>query len=539
MTSCITPDEYQSKVINSTDKDILVLAGAGSGKTFTLLNKIHKLVTRDNVDPKKILVLTFTRVACEHMKQKYIDMIGKFSSDVPDFYTFHAFCYKVLSEYKQVQRSLGYSELPSIVDDQDMSKYQIKARSLSSCKVSYGRLKHYNELKGKERRQADNYYRILNKLIKTDNVIDYDSLSEKICSLISKKDASVLPVIEGYKYLLVDEFQDTDSHQYQFVKSMDHCHRVLCGDALQNIYQFRGCSNKPLKDLCSDNSWVKLVLPVNYRSSKQICQYVNNLSKDFHSRDYRVVLKSNAYAPSVRVYDTSLKNDMECAEDLVRYINKINSEDTIAVLCRTNLEVSEVYNALQSRGVKCSKSSTNEYLVEVVKSVVDKEYSYKFFQYLMNDQDYSVYKSFKLEGIADKDIFSSSYYRYWSSFVTQVIQDVNMIESVRSWDLEQSTFCLCDMFEVNKPANFIKSFDDLMQYLLDSVQSKKEPNVYVGTIHSVKGLEFDSVVVMYVDGTHFKINKEETENLLYTACTRAKKNLILFKNLKERSDSYR
>ena len=528
MTGYITPDEYQSKVINSTDKDILVLAGAGSGKTFTLLNKIHKLVTRDNVDPKKILVLTFTRVACEHMKQKYIDMIGKFSSDVPDFYTFHAFCYKVLSEYKQVQKALGYSELPSIVDDQGMSKYQIKAKSLSSCRVSYGRLKHYNELRGKEKRQADNYYRILNKLIKADNVIDYDSLSEKICSLISKKDASVLPVIEEYRYLLVDEFQDTDSHQYQFVKSMDHCHRVLCGDALQNIYQFRGCSNKPLKDLCSDNSWVKLVLPVNYRSSKQICQYVNNLSKDFHSRDYRIVLKSNAYGPSVRVYDTSLKNDMECTEDLIRYLNKVNSEKTVAVLCRTNLEVSKISNDLKCKGIKCSRSSTSEYFIEVIKSTVDKEYSYKFFQYLMNDQDYSVYKSFKLEDIADKDIFSPSYYRYWSSSVTQAIQDVNIIESVRSWDLEQSTFCLCDMFEVDQPVSCVKSFDDLMQYLLDSVQSKKDPNVYVGTIHSVKGLEFDSVVVMNVGGTHFKINKEETENLLYTACTRAKRNLMIF-----------
>lgn len=527
----ITPDKYQKQVIDSKAKDVLVLAGAGSGKTFTLLSKISKLVNYENIDPRCILVLTFTRVAAEHMREKYLEMNdSNYNVSVPDFYTFHAFCYKVLSEYKQVQKALVYDTLPTIADDQEIARYQAQAKSLSSCKLSYGRLKNINKLNGKEKRQAENYYATLKKLLRANNVIDYDSLSEKVCNLIASKDYSVLPVIERYKYLFVDEFQDTDENQYKFVKSMNGCCRVLCGDALQNIYQFRGCSNVHLKELCEDNLWVKLVLPVNYRSSAQICQYVNNLSKSFHSKDYRVVLKSNVLGPCVRVYDTSRTEDYnDYLPDLAKYVNMFSRSKSVAVLCRTNLEVSEVVNYLSSKGIKCSKNSAKEYSLGVVKSVIDKDYSYLFFQSFMDDHDYSLYKALKLEGMTDSEIFSSLHLYSWTSSFSQAVRDVKTVESVKGWDIQESSFALCNMFEVDVPSN-VESFDGLMYYLLNRVQSKQDNNVYVGTIHSVKGLEFDCVAVMGVNSKSFKIDNEERENLLYTACTRAKNNLLLFAN---------
>ena len=206
----ITPDKYQQQVISSNAKDVLVLAGAGSGKTLTLLTKIHNLVTYQDVDPECVLVLTFTRVASESMRDKYLQMQDSKYDAVPDFCTFHAFCYQVMRKYPEVLHKLGYESLPDVADDTDMAKYVLRARDVSACKLTNRQLEHPEKLSGKQFRQYENYSVALKRILKQANVIDYDSLSEKVCNLFVERDDSVLPVVSQYKYVFVDEFQDTD-----------------------------------------------------------------------------------------------------------------------------------------------------------------------------------------------------------------------------------------------------------------------------------------------------------------------------------------
>lgn len=524
MQQNIVPDSYQQAVIQSAAKDILVMAGAGSGKTFTLLSRIHRLVTYDNVDPECILVLTFTRVAAEHMRSKYMQVQDSRYDAVPDFNTFHAFCYRVLSEYPGVAKALGYSSVPSIATDVDMQRYKMQAKDESACRLSDRQLSKPYTLSGKSKRMYENYCKAYNRILKRANVIDYDSLNELVCKLFTDDSECIAPVKEKYKYVFVDEFQDTDKYEYEFVKSMQHCKRVLCGDALQNIYQFRGCSNKPMKQLIDSDAWVVYKLPVNYRSSYKICDYVNSLSAKFHSKKYRVELKSGIPGMPVREWSS---NSGDKEYDLARYVSACVKNGSVAVLCRTNREVEHFTNSLSKQGVQCSRQLDTEYSVNLIKACTDDSTLYRWLAANLSDKEYSLYRKLKLQGVTDKKVFTDKV-MYFPSTST-ILEDVDSIKQVLSlYSLNQCSFVLCSMFDVPLPEVEFEAKEELLAYIDNKVHTQPDSTVHVGTIHSVKGLEYDSVAVMNVNGNSFKIKSEEQENLLYTACTRAKKNLILF-----------
>lgn len=521
----IVPDGYQSAVIQSAAKDIVVQAGAGSGKTFTLLSRIHRLVTYCNVDPERILVLTFTRVAAEHMRDKYLKVQDSQYDAVPDFNTFHAFCYKVLSEYPGVAQTLGFNAVPDVASDMDMQRYKLQAKDDTSCTLSFKQISRPWTLHGKNLRMYENYCKRLSQLLKRANVIDYDTLNEKVCQLFVDDDECVVPVKERYLYLFVDEFQDTDEYQFNFVKSMQHCNRVLCGDALQNIYQFRGCSNKPLKQLLESDSWVTYTLPVNYRSSFNICSYVNSMSEKFRSKKYRVELKSTRKGPCVRECFDMNEDDTYSA--LAKYCKICSKSGSVAVLCRTNKEVQSVADAFKRLGVNFSRNVDSEYAVNVLEACDSDAVKYRWAAANMSDMEYALYRKLKLQGMQDEEIFESKCMYFPSTSV--LLSDIASVTSVlESYSVRDATFMLCDMFDAPLPDNEFEANEQLLAYLKNKVQSSPESSVHVGTIHSVKGLEYDSVAVANVNGNAFKIKNEENENLLYTACTRARKNLIVF-----------
>lgn len=519
----IESDGYQKEVIESAAKDILVLAGAGSGKTFTLLSRIHSLITYKNIDPECVLVLTFTRVAAENMRNRYMGQVQDSNYDaVPNFNTFHGFCYQTLSSYTKVMEALGYSSVPSVVDEIDMEHYIAQAMDISSCKLSRDKVTKHDNLTMKEMLQYENYHRALKKLMKKDNVIDFDTLSSSICNLFKKDDDSVKELKEQYKYVFVDEFQDTDKTQFDFIMSLKDSRRVLCGDALQNIYQFRGCTNKPMKRLIASDSWVKYKLPINYRSSTQICEYVNDLSSGFVGKEYRIELRSNDFSgPEVE--------DINCSDmdvDLVSNVGIFGAKGKLfgstAILCRTNLEVGHISNILRSLNIEVTNNKDSDYLTNLIMSVKDSEHKRNWLSSLLSDKEYIAYKEsgFKEELLRCKD-------------TEQVVQDIENIESILNNEdlfIDTKTFQLCEAFNVTMPSpGVVTCNEELIANILNKVQNIKKQDIYVGTIHSSKGLEYDNVIVYGVNSKYFKLDSEEDENIFYVACTRAKNNLVVLR----------
>lgn len=514
----VKPDKYQQEVIDSTAKDCVVLAGAGSGKTFTLISKIKKLVEQHKIVPDCILVLTFTRVAAANMRDKYLNSCNLSHERIPDFNTFHALCYKVLKEYPETLEALGYTSLPQVVNEVELNRLKLEAKHAVSCKISDSKINNPSKLKGKDKFEYEKFKRAFDHVLNKTNCVTFDTLSEQVCGLFQKDDPSIQKVKSQYKYLFVDEFQDTDEVQFNFVQSMSHCKRVLCGDPLQNIYQFRGCSNRPLKQLTEDHNWVCYKLPINYRSSNEICEYVNKESRKFKSSKYSVDLRGTFNGPDVHTVDSSNRNN----ESVLFHVQQLIPYGTVSVLCRSNYEVRTIQDLLGQKGIQCQNSSSVNYFTNLIKSCQDVDFMISWITSDMSDDNFLRYQrtlsSFSSEVSCIRSIEKKP---------RAMLEEVEQVKDLAEIATEQSTYTLCKLFNVDTPPYPLSSSTEIYMYLLNRINKESSQLVTVGTIHSVKGLEFDSVVVSNVNSKAFKLDTEECQNLFYVACTRAKKNLVV------------
>lgn len=520
------PDVYQQRVIESTCKDCVVVAGAGSGKTTTLVSKVAHLVNNVGVDPASILVLTFTRTAAGNMRSKYDSICESLilqNSLAPEFCTFHSFCYGLLVESSLVRKAIGYSDVPRVIDDKELHEIRSQVESLLGFK------KPSNSSSGAAKRKLDLYARTLEKVLRSNNVVDYDTMCKSVCSLFAKKDKSVLSYVNQYKHLLVDEFQDTDESQYQFVRAMSECSRTLFGDPLQNIYQFRGCSNEPLKQLLSNGSWVKYELPVDYRSSRQICEYVNAASLSFGSKEYSVNLVSTfegAPVRAVNMFKMDVKDTCKSIKKYYEFYSRFGFN--MAVLLRTNREVDQYSSSLTVEGVPCLSASEERARTDLLSAISSKDLLNSWYSELMDPSDYARYCNLLLE--SSEEVNVADCLKATSSRSKELVLCASYLRSaLESDDAQTRSFVLCDYFEVDVPENASSMTPaDLVSYVSVQLEENRKKCVTVGTVHSVKGLEFDAVVVAGVNGTTFKVDREETENLFYVACTRAAKSLAVF-----------
>lgn len=512
-------DKYQEEVIKSKLKDCLVLSGAGCGKTLTLISKINYLVECESIPADSILVLTFTRTAAEHMKSKYLESQTSTPTKTPNFRTFHSFCYSILQDYPEVLSYLGYKSVPSILDDAEMEKLRLTAITRSSCKLSRSKLRNSEKLTGADKFQFERYSREFNRLLKSKNSIGYDELCKSVCDLFSASKDCIQPIKDTYKYIFVDEFQDTDEVQFRFIKSMDMCNRAIFGDVLQNIYQFRGCSNKSIKNIAEDSKWQKLTLPVNYRSSNEICSFVNNLVANFENSRYAIPLQSNRKGPAVEILDNS-------PTSLVQWVKRVENIGSTAILCRSNKECSEILQRLKSNGFYTSNSHDTEYYFNLLKSATDEEFACRWLVSNMTDREYIQYEKTR-QSYND----ALSCIKQCASYETSLtVQTIQTIQELIADPTEEHFYVLCSMLCIEYTSNQELTSEGIITYLINGIASSSRNGIYVGTIHSVKGLEFDSVAVINIGSHFFAVDTEEEENLLYVACTRARTNLGLFQD---------
>lgn len=224
-------NEQQLKAIECNDKHIVVVAGAGAGKTHTMIHRIKRLVD-GGAEPESILVLTFTRAAALEMKERFISL-SKGAVISPEFRTFHSFCYHLVLTDADVRLACGYSSVPAIADTADARRILAEAKNQSDFKVSERKMKDRKLMTPKEVYQYEMYKKTLNRLMRAKNLITFDQLSTLVCELFEKNDPSIQMYKEKYKYIVVDEFQDTDNEQFTFISSFKDSNIFVVGDVLQ------------------------------------------------------------------------------------------------------------------------------------------------------------------------------------------------------------------------------------------------------------------------------------------------------------------
>ncbi len=353
----LNKEQYEAAV--QVNGPLLILAGAGSGKTRVLTHRIAHMIKDLNIYPSKILAITFTNKAASEMKDRVRSLIGN-EADNMWVSTFHSSCVRILR--REIDK-LGYNKNFAIYDtydqkilikqcmdelninDDDITDREIinKIGEQKDNLISPDKYKKENEGNYRLNKIADAYI-LYQKKLKSNNALDFDDLIYKTVELF-KKNQEVLDFYQRkFQYIMVDEYQDTNKSQYELVKLLAATHRNICvvGDDDQCIYAWRGADIRNILGFEKDYPEAKVIkLEQNYRSKGNILKAANDVIKNNAERKRKVLRTENEDGERIKIYRAY--SDMEEANYVASQIRKIAKDNDkkykdFAVLYRTNAQ---------------------------------------------------------------------------------------------------------------------------------------------------------------------------------------------------------
>ena len=351
-------NEPQREAVYHTDGPLLILAGAGSGKTRVLTHRIAYLIGERGVNPWNILAITFTNKAAEEMRQRVDNLVG-FGAESVWVSTFHSACVRILRRF--IDR-LGYENHFTIydTDDQktlikevcrkvDVDTKVFKERSLlsaiSSAKNEMILPDEFELNAGGDfaKMKIAKVYREYEAQMKANNALDFDDLLVKTVQLLQTQ----LDVLESYqerfRYIMVDEYQDTNTVQFQLVSLLAGKYKNLCvvGDDDQSIYKFRGANIRNILDFEHEFPDAKVIkLEQNYRSTGNILNAANSVIANNRGRKEKSLWTENGEGELIRLrqFDTAFDEADFIGEDIKSAVRQGGSYNDSAVLYRTNAQ---------------------------------------------------------------------------------------------------------------------------------------------------------------------------------------------------------
>ena len=352
-------NDKQKEAVLATEGPVLILAGAGSGKTRVLVHRIAYLINTLGVMPGSILAITFTNKAADEMRSRVDDMIG-FGSREIWVMTFHACCVRILRRHAE---ELGYTRYFTIYDTDDqltVMKEIFKRHGVDSKKFKEKGILNMISSAKNELITPDQYakmtrgdlygdlisdlYEEYAKRLKENNAMDFDDLIMKTVELFEKHPDILEIYRERFKYIMVDEYQDTNTAQFRFVSLLAEKYRNLCvvGDDDQSIYRFRGANIKNIlnfEQIFPDSKVVKL--EQNYRSTQNILDAANEVIRNNRGRKAKRLWTENGKGKNVRFkrYDSGFDEAEDVAAEIGRSVrNGERHFKDFAVLYRTNAQ---------------------------------------------------------------------------------------------------------------------------------------------------------------------------------------------------------
>ena len=363
-------NEAQLNAVLKTDGPSMVIAGAGSGKTRVLTYKIVHLV-ENGVDPFEILALTFTNKAAREMKLRISSMIGESESKNIWMGTFHSVFAKILrfeahkigftSDFTIYDTQDSERLISSIIKEKALDKDVYRAKSIrnriSSLKNNFITVNGYfanNELVESDnlsrKPETGNIYKEYSERLIKSNSMDFDDLLMKTNELLNNYPEVLAKYQEKFKYILVDEYQDTNNSQYLIVKSLSDKYQNICvvGDDAQSIYSFRGANINNIINFRNDYDEVEVFrLEQNYRSTKNIVNAANSVIDHNKNKIEKEVWTDNDFGDKVEV--RANESDIAEARSLCQKIVSLNNTNfsNIAILYRTNAQSRPIEDSLR------------------------------------------------------------------------------------------------------------------------------------------------------------------------------------------------
>ena len=353
-----------------TEGPLLILAGAGSGKTSTMTHRIAYMIEELHINPYQILAVTFTNKAAGEMRDRVEALVGEGLNMW--ILTFHSACLRILRKHAEV---LGYGTDFAVYDPTDQKtvvKKIIKELGLDSktfkpayflgaiskCKeqkISPAEYQLENGDDYKEKCIYEVYFRY-EKTLKKNNAMDFDDLLLNAVRLFEKDEAVLLEYQNRFRYIMVDEYQDTNMLQYQFVKMLAEAHDNICvvGDDDQCIYQWRGADIRNILEFEKDFKNAKVIkLEQNYRSTSTILDAAHSVIAHNRGRKAKKLWTEHEAGHKITYYRA--ENERDEAYFVAAEINRMKTMDRkysdFAVLYRTNAQSRTFEEALSNRGI--------------------------------------------------------------------------------------------------------------------------------------------------------------------------------------------
>ncbi len=342
----------QSEAVKSVDGRILILAGAGSGKTKVLTLRMAYLIKEKNISPKAILGLTFTNKAAAEMRQRLAHLIDAEAAKQVTLSTFHSFCMQIL---RQEIHHLGYTKEFSLYDEQDVQRlihlivrdilqHDGELPSLSSTLSAIQRAR--NQGLTPEQLNEENWhdgfakevYRRLQASMRAYNAVDFDNLLGLSVELFEKFPAVLERFQNRYHYIMIDEYQDTNPIQYRLASLLASKHQNLCvvGDDDQSIYGWRGAD---LKNILLFEQAQLIKLEQNYRSTNSILKAANAVIQNNQQRHHKSLWSEKGEGEEIEVFHAP--NEQDEAEAIVKRMVQLKETKGLkwrdmAILYRSN-----------------------------------------------------------------------------------------------------------------------------------------------------------------------------------------------------------
>ena len=356
-----TLNPKQKEAVLHTDGPLLILAGAGSGKTRVLTHRIAYLIDECGVNPWNIMAITFTNKAAGEMRERVDDLVG-FGAESIWVSTFHSSCVRILRRHIE---SLGYTTSFSIYDSDDQKTLmrqvfkamnvdtkQFKERSvlaaISSAKDKLITPEEFLLNAGADFREkkTGEIYKEYQKQLRKNNALDFDDLIVKTVELFQNNPQVLDYYQERFKYIMVDEYQDTNMAQFKLVSLLASKYRNLCvvGDDDQGLYRFRGATIRNILEFPSKFDVGKcqiIPLVINYRSDSDIVEFYNKwmittsgskfkFAWDKFRYDKRIVANETSKIESPCVVKLASKDDEdEWHERVLDFINRLKNSGKI------------------------------------------------------------------------------------------------------------------------------------------------------------------------------------------------------------------
>jgi len=365
----------QARAVEATEGPLLILAGAGSGKTKTLTHRIAYLIATGKATPYNILAVTFTNKAAKEMRERVAKLAGQSSENrsfMPYMGTFHSICVRLLRQdgehvgipknfviFDESDRlsAIKQASKSSMIDEKSFTPRALSSIISNSKNELVSPDEYLGVASGPTQKAAAQIFPLYQKILKDNNALDFDDLISRTVNLLQTHNEIRDKWRTQFRYIMIDEYQDTNAAQYKLVKLLTNNDKniAVVGDDFQSIYSWRGADFRNILNFEKDNSNTTIIkLEQNYRSTQAILEAANKVITKNQHRSDKKLWTENGRGNEVSVLQVA--NERAEGEAIVRRVKnavdaRFRNYKDFAVLYRTNAQSRSVEETFIRYGI--------------------------------------------------------------------------------------------------------------------------------------------------------------------------------------------